>query len=104
LMETCVQWDPSITTVFDPFVGSGTVMTETMLLGRNFLGADINPLAILICRAKAELVSAEELAIDLRRLLKAVERDQSVNVDVDFPNLSKWFEDHVSRGLSRLRR
>ena len=39
--------------VVDPFVGSGTVMTEAMRRGLPFTGVDINPLAILTCEAKA---------------------------------------------------
>ena len=31
--------------VMDPFVGSGTALTETIAAGRSFVGLDINPLA-----------------------------------------------------------
>jgi hypothetical protein len=30
--------------VMDPFVGSGTALTETLAAGRSFVGFDINPL------------------------------------------------------------
>ena len=39
--------------VFDPFVGSGTVLSAGMALGRDVVGWDVNPLAILICKVKA---------------------------------------------------
>lgn len=104
LMAACVQWDPSVQTVLDPFVGSGTVMTEAMLLGRGFTGLDINPLAVLACRAKSQFFDSESLRRDLRRLLAAVARDGSDEVTVDFVNRDKWFEPHVARGLSRLQR
>jgi hypothetical protein len=104
LLETCISWDPSIERVYDPFVGSGTVMTETMLLGRSFVGADINPLAILICRAKSEYLDALTLRHDLVRLLSAVDADTSDAVDITFPHMHKWFESHVLIGLCRLRR
>ena len=43
--------DPILT--LDPFVGSGTTMCEASLRGFPFVGADVNPLAILICRVKS---------------------------------------------------
>ncbi len=35
-------------TVLDPFCGSGTVLLESILAGRNAVGADTNPLARLV--------------------------------------------------------
>jgi hypothetical protein len=104
LLEECVRWDPKIKTVYDPFVGSGTVMTEAMMLGLDFVGGDINPLAALVCKAKAELFDSDLLTVELTRLLKAIDRDQSNKVEVDFTNLEKWFTPEVILGLSRIRR
>jgi len=104
LIETCIGWDPTIRLIADPFVGSGTVMTETMSVGRDFTGTDINPLAILVCRAKAECLNAKALSCDLRRLLRFVASDTSERIEARFPNRDKWFERHVQVGLSRLHR
>jgi len=104
LIKICIRWDPSIRLVSDPFVGSGTVMTETMLAGRDFMGSDINPLAILVCRAKADCMDPDVLDADLRRLLRAALGDTSERIEARFPNRDKWFERHVQLGLSRLRR
>ncbi len=38
--------------ILDPFCGSGTVLVEAMLLGRNGFGTDINPLAVDLARLK----------------------------------------------------
>ena len=38
--------------VVDPMAGSGTTLVEAMNLQRNALGADINPLAVELCRVK----------------------------------------------------
>ncbi len=38
--------------VLDPMVGSGTTVVEAALLGRNALGFDIDPLAVLLSRVK----------------------------------------------------
>lgn len=104
LLRTCLQWNPDITSVYDPFVGSGTVMTETMLVGRDFIGTDINPLAILTCRAKSEFLSVDSMSRDLKSLMNTVDADDDLAVDISFSNIGKWFEPHVLVGLSKLRR
>src|SRR5512140_3378395 len=51
--------------VFDPFCGRGTTILESLLLGRNAAGSDINPVAFCVARAKAE---PPTLAAVLRRI------------------------------------
>jgi hypothetical protein len=84
LLETCIDWDPSIERIYDPFVGSGTIMTEAMLLGRSFVGADINPLAILICRAKSDYLNSSALGNDLNRILDHIHADSSDGLSLMF--------------------
>jgi hypothetical protein len=38
--------------VLDPFCGSGTILVEAMLAGRSAIGTDLNPLAVMLARAK----------------------------------------------------
>lgn len=47
--------------VFDPFVGSGTVLVEAMLAGRHAVGTDLNPLAVELSRVKTLLLRPAEL-------------------------------------------
>jgi DNA modification methylase len=68
--------------VLDPFCGSGTILIEAMLAGRNALGTDLNPLAVMLARAKthprkpeaaaALITSAQEVSAfaDARRKAK----------------------------------
>ena len=70
-------------TVLDPFCGSGTVLVESMLSGRAAIGTDLNPIAVMLARAKtfprnpdktAALVAAATGAAsvaDKRRLAKS---------------------------------
>lgn len=69
--------------VLDPFCGSGTVLVEARLLGRQAFGVDANPLAVELCwlktrsltpRRRAELLAAARQVADhaeARRKAKA---------------------------------
>ena len=48
--------------VLDPFCGSGTILIEAMLAGRDALGTDLNPLAVMLARAKTYPRKAEATA------------------------------------------
>lgn len=47
--------------IFDPFCGRGTTVLESLLLGRNAAGVDINPVAFCVSLAKAERPSLEHI-------------------------------------------
>lgn len=63
-------------TVLDPFCGSGTTLVESLLLGRNAIGVDLNPLAVLISKAKTTPLSSRKIA-RISKFLDALERDFS---------------------------
>ena len=90
--------------VIDPFVGSGTVMTEAVRRGLNFTGIDINPLAILTCQAKASVEAGICLDSAVIQVLEAVKSDWFEVVEVDFHRRDKWFEPHQLILFSRFRR
>lgn len=46
----------NIKSVLDPFVGSGTVALESRILGLDFYGCDLNPLAVLLARTKSLMI------------------------------------------------
>ncbi|CAG0999499.1 hypothetical protein PLCT2_02981 [Planctomycetaceae bacterium] len=90
--------------VMDPFVGSGTTMTESLMRGLRFTGVDINPLATLTCEAKLAIHMGVDVERAARKLLNTINRDRGRGIDVDFPNRDKWFSDESAIELSRLRR
>jgi hypothetical protein len=90
--------------VWDGFVGSGTTLAESMNLGLDFVGRDINPLAILICRVKAGPYHVEAFARSAQRVLDRSQLDGGRKIEVLFPNWQKWFRRGVSLALSRIRR
>src|SRR5580698_10502435 len=61
LTDIIISADPEIRTVFDPFAGSGSVLTEAMFRGLGFLGMDVNPLAVLLCKVRLGPFRAELL-------------------------------------------
>lgn len=104
LLRTIAQADSDISTVFDPFIGSGTVLTEAMFQGLNFSGADVNPMAVLLSKMKAGPFEVEKLESRIEDLLDYIEEDKSTAVEANFPNIRKWFDPHVIVELSAIRR
>ncbi|MCD6403178.1 MAG: hypothetical protein J7K98_02530, partial [Candidatus Aenigmarchaeota archaeon] len=60
--------------VLDPFCGCGTTLVESRLLGRNSIGNDLNPLAVLISKVKTTIVPNHEL-IQLENFVKQLEKE-----------------------------
>lgn len=103
LKEAC-KVHPKIDSVGDPFAGSGTILTESMLKGLAFTGTDINPLAILLCRVKAGPFFVDALDDKSTHILAQIEADSRTAMEANFPNRDKWFQRDVLISLSRIRR
>lgn len=104
LIEAVRKTIPGVKHIFDPFVGSGTTLTEAMMQGLDFTGQDINPLAVLICCAKIGPFHDQILREKLAFIIDRAKKDQSSQIDVDFQGLDKWFLPKVAIELSRIRR
>jgi len=102
-------------TVLDPFCGGGTTLVEANVLGRDAVGIDTNPLAILIAKVKTERLNKRQLArlLELaeifrtwsseekghRALFKMQMREQPEPSIPQIPNLEQWFEKEVRKEL-----
>ncbi|HWS84841.1 MAG TPA: DNA methyltransferase [Ktedonobacteraceae bacterium] len=104
LIEAVKKTIPDTKHVFDPFVGSGTTMTEAMMLGLDFTGQDINPLAVLLCRAKMGPFHNQILQEKLESIITVAKKDKNSQIDIDFPGRDKWFQQKIAIELSQLRR
>lgn len=102
LLDELCAIDSNISHVYDPFVGSGTVLTEAMLKGLSFSGCDINPLAVLLCRVKSGPFFIEALESRWRSLRSLIESDHGTSIEARFPGRSKWFNRGVAIRLSRI--
>jgi DNA modification methylase len=107
--------------VLDNFCGGGTALVEALLLGRNAIGVDINPLACLISKVKTTPLIIDKNFI--KRFLLQVRKDISyvkkkgqqsienylfektsdLNIQVNLPritNIDYWFQRDVQISLS----
>ncbi len=87
--------------VLDPFCGSGTVLLEAILAGRHAIGADANPLARLVTRAKLTPIASNTLQSARRSIFERLPAIPRRNYP-DVVNLEYWFYPHVRRDLLRL--
>lgn len=104
LLDICCTVHPDIQAVGDPFAGSGTVLTESMIKGMNFWGSDINPLAILACKVKSGPFCAKTLSKKTIAIKKNLNIDNNSCVDIDFKGIDKWFEKDIQIEISKIRR
>ncbi len=80
---------PEKGTVLDPFCGGGAVLVESVASGRGAIGRDINPLAVLISKAKSAQVDTVEAKSMLHRIVAAV---TSTSPPLIEPGLAFWFK------------
>ena len=87
--------------VLDPFCGTGTVLLEAAISGREALGADANPLAVLISEVKTTYIAKEVLLETLSTIIKRAERCRETYVADSV--IEGWFSDSTINQLGRLR-
>lgn len=89
--------------VLDPFCGTGTVLLETILTERCALGADANPLAVLIAQVKTHHIPLETLNHALSSLLISARK---INVEeankTDTASIERWFSKSTISQLRQL--
>ncbi|MFL5352636.1 hypothetical protein [Archangium sp.] len=104
LIASILQLQSNITSVLDPFAGSGTILVEAMIAGLSVRAQDINPLAVLLCKAKAGPLNNALLHKRVHTALTAAREDRSTHLEAHFPNRRKWLRDCAAIDLSRLKR
>ena len=104
LISAVQHIQPQLSHAIDPFVGSGTTMTEAMMRGMEFRGIDVNPLAVLLCRVKSQIFDYDLLRQQQESILFRINSDQNATIDVNFKNLTYWFREDVACALSCIRR
>lgn len=94
--------DNDISSVYDPYHGSGTALFEAakLDLNCNIIGCDINPLAHLITYSKLKGVT-QKIEDDIQSLFFLIEKTPEYNFEFD--NISKWFRADIIASLKKIR-
>lgn len=89
--------------ILDPFCGTGTVLLESMLSGKDSLGIELNPVSKLISKVKTTLISPEILT-DSARLLFINMHKVHQNIEPPlFHNIDLWFKSNVKLDLALIK-
>lgn len=89
--------------ILDPFCGSGTTLLEARLLGRNAIGLDINPLAVLISDVKSNTLDIAELSQVKQSLENTLQMREVQNPIPSFPNIDYWFCEKAKKELALIK-
>lgn len=98
--------------IFDPFCGCGTTLVEAKLHNRNAIGVDLNPIAVLVSKAKTTPLTKSQIERGLEILPKIREdisryysnKKTLVNYKIPmFNNINHWFQDNVIHELAIIR-
>lgn len=85
-----VVWADRADVVYDPFVGRGTTVFQSLLSGYSAIGSDINPVAFCVSRAKSDPPSLPRLLARLDQLELAWSSRQAAPAS-DFGDLTEFF-------------
>ncbi|MBE9128317.1 hypothetical protein IQ258_19645 [Coleofasciculus sp. LEGE 07081] len=101
---SCNRFFQMGTSVLDPFCGSGTVLLEALIQGKNAIGIDVNPLATEIAFSKTLNIDIEIL----KRILGNLKRELAVASSEHLPypdvvNLQYWFRPELVPQINNLR-
>jgi hypothetical protein len=107
--------------MLDPFLGSGTTLVESKVLGRNAIGVDINPLACLISRVKTTVISkttVREIGYRLQQLQDDIAHARGNATLLNYgntrpilddlpaglhPNIPRWYHKNVIYELATIK-
>lgn len=88
--------------IVDPFGGCGTTLVESKIMGRSSVGVDINPVAVLITKAKITPIDPEKLEkafISLKAKLDTYNKDTKVKAP-EHERIDYWFKPEEKRKLA----
>lgn len=94
--------------LFDPYCGTATSLVEGNLRGIDGIGADINPLARLIAKAKTTPLSFQVLDLYLKDFNNYLFQHRFGIVEFDikipsFSNLNFWFKKNIIKKLAYIK-
>lgn len=97
----CTRYSRPNDLVYDPFSGSGTVLVEALLAGRRAMGADANPLARLIAKAKTTHITSDKITEALDVVISEVGAARQVPFTTKIKK-EIWFSEDMIESLGSL--
>jgi len=88
--------------IVDPFVGCGTTLVESKVMGRPSVGVDINPVAVLITKAKITPIDPQKIEkefVALKAILDTYSKGTKVKAP-DHERIDYWFKQEEKRKLA----
>jgi hypothetical protein len=104
IVSIITKFLPKNAAMIDPYMGSSTSIIISMKHGLNCFGQDINPLSVLLSKVKTQSFDTEKYSKSYSVLISKVKQDLSNIIEIDFPNINKWFPIEIQIELSKLRR
>lgn len=102
-LELLRDFKASKTNVLDPFCGSGSSFASALEYGiTNFFGFDLNPLAIMITKAKFSFIDSAILLEEKEKLLCQINKACSINFVNNITNADFWFPNNAKKPLDSI--
>ena len=90
-------------TILDCFCGSGTTLMQARLFGMHAIGFDINPIAVLISRVKANTFNCNILLKEITSLFEKIENTTVIEENIpQFKNRDFWFEKNIQYDIAKI--
>ena len=83
--------------VADPFCGCGTTALESLIHGRKSIGTDINPVAVLISKAKTTPINPEKLKNSKEKLFSLIKNSEELKDRQFNERINYWFPEKKTR-------
>lgn len=88
LIETYV---PKTENILDPFCGGGGVLLEATLHGNKSAGGDVNPLSIILSKAKTTFIDQRKIQKAFIQIIELAENPNTKSIEIH-PQLEFWFK------------
>lgn len=102
LINIILENQKDIRNIFDPYMGSGTIIIEGLCRNLKSIGIDINPLAFLITSVRINKLSIAKLKQKSNKLFNLLD-DLNKIEPYYFDGIEKWFNPDIIIQLSKIR-